>query len=42
VRAEVQLPGGAVTAPLAFGGATTLANESNWQFTVRMHKDFLP
>ncbi len=39
---SAQLPGGAVTAPLALGGTTTLANESNWQFTVRMHKDFLP
>jgi Porin subfamily len=42
--ASAQLPGGVVTAPLtlAGSGATTVANESNWQFTIRMHKDFLP
>ena len=27
---------------LANSGATTVANQSNWVFTVRMHKDFLP
>jgi hypothetical protein len=41
---SAQLPGGLLTAPLtlANSGATSVANESNWQFTVRMHKDFLP
>jgi hypothetical protein len=41
---SAQLPGGVLTGPLtlANSGATTVANESNWQFTVRMHKDFLP
>jgi hypothetical protein len=39
-----QLPGGLLTAPLTLpnSGATTVANISNWQFTIRMHKDFLP
>ncbi len=38
------LPGNALTAPLtlANSGATTVSNESNWNFTIRMHKDFLP
>jgi len=27
---------------LANSGATSAANQSNWSFTVRMHKDFLP
>ena len=27
---------------LANSGATTVANQSNWVFTIRMHKDFLP
>jgi Porin subfamily len=38
------LPGGALTAPLtlANSGATTVSNQSNWMFTIRMHKDFLP
>jgi hypothetical protein len=41
---SAQLPGGLLTAPLtlANSGATSVANQSNWQFTIRMHKDFLP
>ena len=27
---------------LANSGATTVSNQSNWEFTIRMHKDFLP
>ena len=27
---------------LTNSGATTWSNESNWLFTLRMHKDFLP
>ena len=38
------LPGGALTAAttLTNSGATTVSNESNWAFALRMHKDFLP
>ena len=37
-------PGGVLpaAATLAGSGATTVANQSNWTFTVRAHKDFLP
>jgi hypothetical protein len=35
------LPGAAPVGP-AGAGVTTAANQSNWTFTVRMHKDFLP
>ena len=37
-------PTGALPAAvtLANSGATTVANQSNWTFTIRMHKDFLP
>lgn len=31
-----------VVATLAGSGATTVADQSNWSFTLRMHKDFLP
>jgi Porin subfamily len=42
--AQTGLAGNALTAPLTLtnSGATTWANQSNWTFTVRMHKDFLP
>jgi hypothetical protein len=42
--AQTGLAGGALSAPLVLtnSGATTVANQSNWVFTVRMHKDFLP
>ncbi|MGH6670855.1 MAG: hypothetical protein ACRECV_02630 [Xanthobacteraceae bacterium] len=40
------LPGGVFPAKsgliLANSGATTVADQNNWTFTVRMHKDFLP
>jgi hypothetical protein len=38
------LPGGALTAAttLTNSGATTVSNESNWAFALRMHKNFLP
>jgi hypothetical protein len=38
------LPGGLVTTPLTVAGnpTITVSNQSNWTFTVRMHKDFLP
>ncbi len=41
---SAKLPGGVLTAAttLTNSGATTVANESNWTFTIRMHKDFLP
>jgi hypothetical protein len=41
---SAQTPGGTLSAPLTLvnSGATTVANESNWVFTLRMHKDFLP
>jgi hypothetical protein len=42
--AQTGLAGGALSAPLVLtnSGATTVANQSNWVFTIRMHKDFLP
>ena len=42
--AQTGLAGNAITAPLtlANSGATTWSNTSNWIFTLRMHKDFLP
>ena len=42
--AQTELAGNALTAPitLANSGATTWANQSNWIFTLRMHKEFLP
>ncbi len=42
--AQTGLAGNALTAPitLANSGATTWANQSNWIFTLRMHKEFLP
>ncbi|MGB6535070.1 MAG: porin [Xanthobacteraceae bacterium] len=39
------LPGGVLTTPVTLGGAgnaTTVASQNNWNFTIRMHKDFLP
>jgi hypothetical protein len=38
------LAGNAITPALtlANSGATTWSNTSNWMFTLRMHKDFLP
>ncbi len=41
---SASLPGGVLTAntKLSNSGATTVANESNWAFGLRMHKDFLP
>jgi len=41
---SASLPAGKLTTPitLANSGATTVSNQSNWEFTVRMHKDFLP
>jgi hypothetical protein len=37
-------PTAALSAPLTLvnSGATTVANENNWSFTLRAHKDFLP
>jgi hypothetical protein len=42
--AQTGLAGNALTPAitLANSGATMWANESNWTFTLRMHKDFLP
>jgi len=42
--AQTGLPGNALSAPLILtnSGATTVADQSNWVFTIRMHKDFLP
>jgi Porin subfamily len=42
--AQTGLAGDALTPAitLANSGTTTWANQSNWSFTVRMHKDFLP
>ena len=42
--AQTGLAGNALTAPITLtnSGATTWSNESNWVFTLRMHKDFLP
>jgi hypothetical protein len=42
--AQTGLAGNALTPALtlANSGATTWANQSNWVFTLRMHKDFLP
>jgi hypothetical protein len=42
--AQTGLAGNALTPALtlANSGATTWANQSNWEFTIRMHKDFLP
>ena len=42
--AQTGLAGNALTTPitLANSGATTWSDQSNWIFTVRMHKDFLP
>jgi len=39
-----QTPTGLLSSAIALpnSGATTVSNESNWTFTVRMHKDFLP
>ena len=41
---SASLPAGKLTTPitLANSGATTVSNQSNWEFTIRMHKDFLP
>jgi hypothetical protein len=41
---SASLPGGKLTGPITLlnSGATTVSNETNWEFTVRMHKDFLP
>jgi hypothetical protein len=41
---SASLPGGKLTTPITLvnSGATTVSNRSNWEFTVRMHKDFLP
>ncbi|MGH6676250.1 MAG: porin, partial [Xanthobacteraceae bacterium] len=38
------LPGGLITKAVSLtnSGATTVADQNNWSFTVRMHKDFLP
>ncbi len=39
------LPGGVLTPPVTLGSAgnaTTVASQNNWNFTIRMHKDFLP
>jgi hypothetical protein len=42
--AQTGLAGNALTPAitLANSGATTWSNQSNWLFTLRMHKDFLP
>jgi hypothetical protein len=42
--AQTGLPGNALTPAitLANSGATTGADQSNWMFTMRLHKDFLP
>jgi hypothetical protein len=42
--AQTGLAGNALTAPITLtnSGATTWADQSNWIFTLRMHKDFLP
>ena len=41
---SAQTPAGALTPALTLvnSGATTVANQSNWVFTLRMHKEFLP
>ncbi len=41
---EVSATGAAAAGPLtlANSGANSWANQSNWVFTLRMHKDFLP
>jgi Porin subfamily len=42
--AQTGLAGNAITAPITLvnSGATSWSNTSNWVFTLRMHKDFLP